>query len=61
MFHYYRIYVLRFDPPNRKNIVLKAYELKKAIFIHIWITVSPIPILFLPKTFFRCVGGVSHV
>ena len=61
MFHSYRIYGLHFDPPNPKNSVLESLWVEKAIFMHIWRTESPIPILFLHKTFFRCVGGVIHV
>ena len=33
----------------------------KVIFMHIWITGSPIPISFLTTTFFRFVGSVSQI
>ena len=33
--------------------------MKKVIFLRILITGSPIPILFLPITLYKCVGGVS--
>ena len=52
---------MHFHPPNKKNSHFESLWVEKDIFIHIWITGSPIPILFLPTTFFRCVGGVSHV
>ena len=49
--HGSRIYGSRFDPPNQKNSVFESLLVKKAIFMHIWITGSPIPILFLPTNF----------
>ena len=61
MCHDYRIYGLNFDPPNCKNLVFQSLCVEKAIFIHIWIAGSPTPILFIPKTFFIYVGGVSEV
>ena len=60
-FQGYRINGLRFDPPNHKNIVFESLWVEKAIFMHSWIIGSPIPIPLLPKTFFRCLGGGSHV
>ena len=60
-FHGYRIYGLTFDPPNPKNIVFESLRIKKAIFMHILITASLIPIPFLPSTFFWRVGALSQV
>ena len=53
--------VFRFDPPNPKNWVLESLWVEKAVFVNIGRTVCPITIPFIPKVFFRCVGGVSHV
>ena len=50
-----------FWPPNRKNLVFESLWVEKAIFMHICITRSTIPIPFLPITLFRYVGGVSQV
>ena len=61
MFDGYRINSLRFDPPNLKNWVLETLWVEKAVFVHIWRTVCPITIPFLPTIFFRYTRGVSHV
>ena len=61
MCHGYWIYDLHFDPPNRKNLCFESLCVEKAIFIHIWVVGSPIPIKFIPTTFIICVGGVNHV
>ena len=61
MFNGYRIFGLRFDPPNPKHLLFESLWVKKAIFIHIWITRRPIPIPFLLITLFRYVGGVTEV
>ena len=50
-----------FWPPNPKNLAFEIIWVKKVIFMHIWITRSPIPIPLLPKTLFRYVGGVGQV
>ena len=47
--------------PQTPKLVFESVWVKKAIFIHIQITGSLISILFLPKTFFRCMGGVRYV
>ena len=60
MFQGYRIYGLHFDPLNRINLAFESLRVKKTLFMHIMITGSPIPIPFLPKTFFICVGGVRN-
>ena len=61
MFHGYWINGLHFDPRNQGNSIFESLLVQKAIFMHIWITGSPIPILFLATNFLRCVGGVSQV
>ena len=50
-----------FWPVNPKNLVFKSQWVVKFVFMHIWITGSPIRIPFILKTFFRCLGGVSYV
>ena len=60
-FHHNRTYGLRFDLPNPKNSVFERFSIEKAVFMHIWITGSPIPIPFLPTMFFKCLGGGSLV
>ena len=52
MFHGYRINGLRFDHPNPKNLVCESLLVEKVVFMHSWITGSPIPFLFLPTTLF---------
>ena len=62
MFHGFRINGLRFDPPNKKkNSIFKSLLVEKAVFMHIFITRSPISIPFVPTTFVRCVGCVRLV
>ena len=53
------VYIL--TPQIKTTQFLKAFELKKAVFMHIWITESRIRILFLSTPFFRCLGFVSRV
>ena len=57
----YRTYRLHFEPPNPKNIDFQCIWGIKAVFLVISIKKSPIPIVFLPTTLFRCVGGVTLV
>ena len=59
-FHGYQIDRLRFDPSNPKNLVFQRVGGEKVVFLRILITRSPIPIPFIPTTFYLCVGGVSE-
>ena len=52
MFNGYRIYGLRFDPSNPKNIIFESLLVENAFFILIWITGTPITILFPPTILF---------
>ena len=52
-FQGYRIYGLRFDPPNQKNLIFESLWVNKTVFMHIWIAGSPIPIPFLPIAFYN--------
>ena len=61
MFLGYRIDGLHFDPLNPKILVIDSLRVEKIGLLRILITGSPIPILFLPTTFYRCVGSVSQV
>ena len=60
-FRSYQIDDSCFDSPNPKNLVFESLQGEKVIFLCILIIGSPILIPFIPTTFFRCVGGVSHL
>ena len=61
MFLGYQIDGLSFNPSNPQNSVFQSIRGKKVVFLRILITGSLIPILYLPKSFYRCVGGAGQV
>ena len=60
-FHGFRIDGFHFHPPDPKNSVLQRVIREKLFFLHILITRSPILIPFIRITFYRFIGGLSHV